>query len=40
MRHDILIQCHGNYVEMKRFNNLLEIDMFTVVSVVKSTFEE
>ena len=25
IRHDILIQCHGNYMEMKKFNYMLEI---------------
>ena len=27
IRHDILIQCHGNYMEMKIFNHMLEIDI-------------
>ena len=27
IRHDILIQCHGNYMEMKKFNYMLEIDI-------------
>ena len=27
IRHDILIQCHGNYMEMKKFNFMLEIDI-------------
>ena len=27
IRYDILIQCHGNYVEMKKFNYMLEIDI-------------
>ena len=26
IRHNILIQCHGNYMEMKKFKNMLEID--------------
>ena len=25
IRHDIIKQCHGNYKEMKIFNNKLEI---------------
>ena len=25
LRHDILIQCHRNYMEMKKFNYMLEI---------------
>ena len=27
IRHDILIQCHGNHMEMKIFNYMLEIDI-------------
>ena len=27
IRHDILIQCHGNYMEIKEFNYILEIDI-------------
>ena len=27
IRHDILVQCHGNYMEMKKFNYMLEIDI-------------
>ena len=28
MRHDILIQCHGNYMEIeKKSNKMLEIDI-------------
>ena len=27
--HDILIQCHGNYMEMKQFNYMLEINILT-----------
>ena len=27
IRHDILIQCHGNYMEIKEFNYMLEIDI-------------
>ena len=27
IRHDILIQCHGNYIEMKKVNYMLEIDV-------------
>ena len=27
IRHDILIQFHGNYMEMKKFNYMLEIDI-------------
>ena len=27
IRHDILIQCHGNKMEMKKFNYILEIDI-------------
>ena len=26
--HDILIECHGNYMEMKKVNYMLEIDIF------------
>ena len=25
MRHTVLIQCHGNYIEMKKINYMLEI---------------
>ena len=28
IRHDILIQGHGNYMMMKKFNYMLEIDIF------------
>ena len=28
IRHDIIKQCHGNYKEMKEFNNKLEIEIF------------
>ena len=27
IRHDILIQCHENYMEMKKINYMLEIDI-------------
>ena len=27
IRHNILIQCNGNYMEMKKFNCMLEIDI-------------
>ena len=27
IRHDIPIQCHGEYMEMKKFNFILEIDI-------------
>ena len=27
IRHDIIIQCHGSYMEMKKFNYMLEIDI-------------
>ena len=27
IRHDILMQCHGNYMEMKKFNYMIEIDI-------------
>ena len=27
IRHDILIQGHGNYIMMKKFNYMLEIDI-------------
>ena len=27
IRQDILLQCHGNHMEMKRFNYMLEIDI-------------
>ena len=27
IRHDILIQCHVNYMEMNKFNYVLEIDI-------------
>ena len=28
IRHDILKQCHGNYMEMRKFNEMLEIENF------------
>ena len=28
IRHDIIKQCHGNYKEMKKINNKLEIEIF------------
>ena len=28
IRHDIIKQCHGNYKEIKKFNNKLEIEIF------------
>ena len=28
IRHDIIKHCHGNYKEMKKFNNKLEIEIF------------
>ena len=28
IKHDILIQSHGNYMEMKKFNYIFEIDIF------------
>ena len=27
IRHNILIQCHGNYIEVNKFNYMLEIDI-------------
>ena len=27
IRHEILIQCHGNFMEMRKFNYMLEIDI-------------
>ena len=27
IRHDIIIQCHGNYMELKKFNYMLETDI-------------
>ena len=27
IRHDIPIQCHGKYMEMKKFNYILEIEI-------------
>ena len=27
IRHDILIQCYGNYMEMKKVNYMVEIDI-------------
>ena len=27
LRHDILIECQGNYLEMIKFNYMLEIDI-------------
>ena len=27
IRHDIIKQCHGNYKEMKTFNDMLGIDI-------------
>ena len=35
IRHDILIQCHGNYMEMKKFNYMLEIDILRNSSLEK-----
>ena len=29
IRHDILIQCHVNCMEMKKFNYMLEIDILS-----------
>ena len=29
IRHDILIQFNGNYMEMKKINYMLEIDILT-----------
>ena len=34
IRHDILKQCHGNYMEMKKFNYMLEIDIFRYSSQI------
>ena len=28
IRHDIILQCHGSYKEMKKFNYKLEIEIF------------
>ena len=28
IRQDIIKQCHGNYKEMKKFNNKLDIEIF------------
>ena len=28
IRHNIVLQCHGNYMEMKKFNYIREIDIF------------
>ena len=28
IRHDILTQCHGNYMKMKKLNNMLENEIF------------
>ena len=28
IRHDIIKQCHGNFKEMKKINNKLEIENF------------
>ena len=28
IRHDIIKQCHGNYKEMKQFNDELELEIF------------
>ena len=27
IRHNILIQCHGNFIEVNKFNYMLEIDI-------------
>ena len=29
IRYNILIQCHGNYIEMKKFNYMLETDILS-----------
>ena len=31
-RRNILIQCHGNYMELKIFNYMLEIDIIRISS--------
>ena len=43
MRHDIIIQCHGNYMKMKKFNYMLEIDILrnssqTFLGVLRGAF--
>ena len=43
IRHDILIQCHGNYMGMKKINYMLEIDILRnssqiVLGVLKGAF--
>ena len=43
IRHDVIKQCHGNYKEMKKFNNKLEIEIFknstpNVLGVLRGSF--
>ena len=39
IRHDFLIHCHGNYMEMKKFNYMLEIDnLRNVLGVLGGVF--
>ena len=43
IRHDILIQCHGNYMGMEKFNYMLEIDILrnssqTFLGVLRGAF--
>ena len=33
IRHDILIQCHGSYMEMEKINYMLEIDILRNTSL-------
>ena len=28
IRHDIRKQCHGNFIELKKFKDMLEMDIF------------
>ena len=44
IKHIILIQCHENYIEMKKFNNMLEIDILRnssqkTLGVLRGTFK-
>ena len=43
IRHDILVQCHGNDMEMKKVNYMLEIDILgnfsqNILGVLRGAF--
>ena len=43
IRHDILIQCHGNYMEIRKFNYMLEIEILrnssqNILGVLRGAF--